>query len=190
MSQLTHADGITVMQSVLSRDPGPPSNMVFPVQQPTASNFEVWRRTIYLLSSPSLRLGIPLGWLRRLPYDRYLWRVSRDRSILVRVDTRDDSKCLFLPTSNASTRQGRRYRPVNRQLTSPPNLPFLASILSQSDNSFSIHSVALGPIIPDDDKPTSLLMPPFVHSQISHFGNIWISMETENGSLTGLPVAC
>eukprot|EP00956_Cyclotella_meneghiniana_P019226 scaffold32771_cov65-Cyclotella_meneghiniana.AAC.3 len=175
MSQLTHADGITVMQSVLSREPGPPSNMVFPVQQPTASNFEVWRHTIYLLSSPTLRLGIPLGWLRRLPYDRYLWRVSRDRSILVRVDTKYDLTSLFLPTSNASTRQGRRYRPSNRQLTSQPLLPFLASVLTYSDNTVSIHSVALDPIIPEDDKPTSLL------ATIRSFPNqsLWQSLDLD-----------
>jgi hypothetical protein len=157
MSQLTHADGITIMQSVLSRNPGPPSSMVFPVQQPTASNFEVWRRTIYLVSSPSLRLGIPLGWLRRLPYDRFLWRVSRDRSILVRVDTQDNSTCLFLPTSMASTRQGRRYRHSTRQLSPIPLLPFLASVVQYADKSISIHSVVLDPILPDDDRPTTLL---------------------------------
>jgi hypothetical protein len=60
--------------------------MVFPVQQPTAANFEVWRWTLYNISSPALRLDVRLGWLRRLPYDRVLWRVSRDRSVVVLVD--------------------------------------------------------------------------------------------------------
>jgi hypothetical protein len=43
MSQITHADGVSVMQSVLSRDVSVSiaSNMVFPLEQPTPSNFEV-----------------------------------------------------------------------------------------------------------------------------------------------------
>lgn len=75
--QAVHANGILVRHSCLTRDPRIASNMVFPVQQPTAANFEVWRRTLYNISSPALRLGVRLGWLHRLPYDRVLWRVYR-----------------------------------------------------------------------------------------------------------------
>lgn len=66
---LSHDNGVSIWQSCLNHDRCSNSTMVFPKQQPTASNFEVWRRTIYIILSSTLRLSLPLGWFQRLPYD-------------------------------------------------------------------------------------------------------------------------
>lgn len=102
LSQATHMDGITIRQSCLTQDTGLSSpNMTFPKQQPTAANFEVWCRTLYTISSLALRLCVPLGWLCRLPYDRHLWRVSGDCSIVVCVDTKKEISLLYLPSTTS-----------------------------------------------------------------------------------------
>jgi hypothetical protein len=59
-------------------------------------------------------------------------------------------QCLYETKPTVPTR-----KPAAHLSTQSPILGL--HILSQSDNSVSIHSVALGPIILDDDKPTSLL---------------------------------
>ena len=131
--------------------------MIFPCQEPTASNFEVWRRTIYTISSPTLRLQVPLGWFRRLPYEKLLWKVSRDRSALVCINTAINGKTLYLPSTSIATRHGRRYV---RSARPPPPIsvfPFIASIITHPDMSVAVHSVALDPIVSEEDRPTTLL---------------------------------
>ena len=157
LSQLTHADGISIRQSCLDRSRNTGSSMIFPCQEPTASNFEVWRRTIYTISSPTLRLQVPLGWFRRLPYEKLLWKVARDRSALVCINTATNGKTLYLPSTSIATRHGRRYV---RSARPPPPIsvfPFIASIITHPDMSVAVHSVALDPIVSEEDRPTTLL---------------------------------
>jgi hypothetical protein len=156
LSQATHADGITIRQSCLTKDPGLESNMIFPKQQPTAANFEVWHRTLYTISSPALCLGVPLSWFRRLPYDCYLWHVSRERSIVVCVDTRKEITILYLPSTTHTTHQGRRYMLSHRPPPASTALPYLTLVIFNPDSSISIHSMALDPIISEDERPTTL----------------------------------
>lgn len=76
--QITHADGVSIMQSCLDSESGISSKMIFPVKQPTASNFEVWWGAFYLLFLPSLNLGVPLSWLQHLLYDQFVGRELYD----------------------------------------------------------------------------------------------------------------
>jgi hypothetical protein len=157
LSQLTHADGITIKQSCLDRTRNLESTMVFPRQEPTPSNFETWRRVLYTVSSAALRLPVPLGWFRRLPYDKLLWKVSRDRGALVCIELATNSRTLYLPSTNIATRHGRRY--VRSARPPPPDsvFPFIVSIMTYPDKSVAVHSVALDPIVSEEDRPTTLL---------------------------------
>jgi len=85
LSQIILCDGMTVDPTMLqSRNHTQrESTMVFPKEEPTYSDFQLWRDTICLLTSPSFHLSPRLGNHQRMPYDKTIWLTNGTRTCIL-----------------------------------------------------------------------------------------------------------
>jgi len=117
--------------------------MIFPREEPTNEDFRLWESVIILISSPMLLFSPPLAKFLWMPYDRFIWKMTSTREILVNMvnGTNQHTTYELLPGHHA-TRRGTAYCPSIRPLPALSDLIHYVSIQSESVTGITIHSSA------------------------------------------------
>jgi len=117
--------------------------MTFPHEQPTHSDFLLWRRTVTLITSKTFRLSPRLGKFVQRPYDTVYWSTTPTRAVLVKHSP-DMGPLLYTPVNRRhNTRERQTYSAV---VDTPPVIdrPQLASVLNICDSpEVRVHSQSI-----------------------------------------------
>lgn len=170
------------------------SSMVFPIEEPTRADFGLWKETIALLTSSTMRLSPRLGKYLRRPYETTVWYTNSERSCVL-CSIEGQCPLLYLPVEVTHSTRGRQTYRLSIDSPSDATLlkscSYIASVRLVSPTSVVVHSASALEETPPITRATSLrtmlkaMIPCSFLSGFSITGDgKWILRAFRKGSLT------
>ena len=182
-SQLSHCDGLTVRDSVVSGISPIPSLIEFPHEEPTIQDRRLWQKALRVVTSPNYRFQIPLGYTLRIPYDLHVWYITSDRERLLQVDQESRKSTLYIPSQNGwRTRSGTAYSCTGHSSDLTADYTQFASVTTATDNTVILHSTIDTPITATTEGPRTLLAAIRALIPTRACGMAWTSTAMATGS--------
>lgn len=167
MSQILHGDGKTVQSHKVHRHEQPQSTMRFPIEQPTAQDFWLWKSALQLLTSPRLHWSLPSGALLQVPYEKAYWLTNEPRDFLVKVDV-NGQKTYYAPMNMVHSMQNRTIYHLIPWRAAHPQCTQVATVITLSETTVKVHSQAK--LVEDKEPPPTGLAQAF---QSMGSSNVW-----------------
>ena len=191
MSDISRCDGRSLDPFVISDSAEKSTQITFPREEPTRSDFTLWKVAVSTLCSGTATLPRILGTFLRDPHLPTEWHTNSNSSELYYVG-RDNInlgtyEIYTLRSTRMNTRHGRKYVWVSREKGSHPGTHY-ASISMIGDTDAELHSIAVHPI--DVTTPTTFMDTLMSYGHTNLWENIsvdgdgeWIQEGLVRGSL-------
>jgi hypothetical protein len=151
VSDIVDCDGFKVKPSILTTEIGISSRR-FSYEQPTGSDFTLWRAAVAQITSPSFTLTTRLGQYIAFPHHESDWYASNDKSTLFRLHS-DDTCDVYCTNFDGRTPRSQVYE-RQKSIPSLPKSVQFASVDTFDPNFVQLRSTATIP--PPLNPPTEL----------------------------------
>ena len=141
LSELTHCDGITLRREFLSleRPSSESHHPQYPLEHPTASDFNLWKTALFTVFSSTLTLNRPLGKYLCHPPRSYIWLYSSGSDLLSRrIST--NLVAIYVKSQSGVTRSNTDHYTFSCTASEPPSHTHFASVISSNASAAVVHS--------------------------------------------------